>query len=117
MDISATVDEVQNAARHSAAAAQAALEAVSKAGKQPSDLASMAYATANEGAGIWWKLLTQGEKIKSDLLTARGQVAAMTKVQEKAAADYANAVLRVRDFAPTIPSVGSSAKLRGLTRT
>jgi len=117
MNQSATVKQLQNAAQLSATAAQAALEAVSKAGKVPSNAAATAYATANEAAAIWERLLHTAVRTEQETLTASGQLHAMKKIGEKASADYEKAIMKVRDFPPHIPKVRWNEILRGVHRT
>jgi len=117
MNTSATVHQLQNAAQLSAQAAQAALEAVSQAGKQPSSVAVAAHATSSEGAAIWERLFHTAVRTETETLTAAGQLKAMKKLQQQAAGDYERAIVRVRDFPPNIPAVQAETMLRGITRT
>lgn len=117
MNTSATVHQLQNAAQLSAQAAQAALEAVSRAGRTPSNVAVAAHATSSEGAAIWERLFHTAVRTETDTLTAAGQLKAMKKLQQQAAGDYERAVVRVRDFPPNIPAVQAETMLRGITRT
>lgn len=117
MNLSDTLANLQNAAQLSAQAAQAALNAVHKAGTKPSSVASVAYSTANEGAMIWEKLLHTAVRAEQETLTASGQLRAMKKISQKAAQDYESAVMKVRDFPPHIPAVKFEKYLAGIHRT
>jgi len=117
MNQSAVVNQLQNAARLSADAAQASMNAVSQAGAQPSSVASVAYATANEAAAIWEKLLHTAIRTEQETLTASGQLHTMKKISEKAASDYEKSIMKVRDFPPHIPAVKKEQALQGISRT
>merc|ERR1719253_2111508 len=97
--------QLKNDAQLSASAAQAALEAVSKAGNTPSAEALQAMATANQAALIWGRYLEATETAGKETQAVAERLRIMEHVEKQASKAYTQAVLRVQDFPPYIPAV------------
>lgn len=117
INLTETLKQLQNAAHLSASAAQAALEGLEQVGRKPSLEASTAYGTAIEAAGNWEGLLNSAGRTERTANAIDGAVRIYGKISRKAASNYHQAVMNVRDFPPHIPAVQVDQHLAGVTRT
>lgn len=117
INLTETLKQIQNAAQLSAQSAQAALNKLGKDKGKPSIEASTAYATAVEAAGIWEGLMHSAERTERTNEAIDGAIKIYGKIGLKAANNYHQAVMNVRDFPPHIPAVQVDKHLAGLSRT
>jgi len=117
MNQSATVKQIQSAAHVAASAAQAALESVNKAGAEPSEMASTAYAMASEASLIWGQLIKTADRTEVDLASARNELRVQKRISQRASRAYEQAITQIHDFPPDIPAMQSAQALAGTHRT